>query len=179
MKLLYTFWVFLLIVSCSAEKKVGEDKSRPQREIPSPRREASGNAGGVNIFVDYGSPAVKGRRIWGDLEKYGRVWRAGANETTAISFDKDAIINGEPIAKGKYALFLIPNENEDWIVIFNLDWDEWGAFRYNQERDVLRLAVSPEWTDDSIERLEYSIRDGKLNFQWEKVTISRSVHAQD
>ena len=178
MKILFTFMV-LLIVACTAEKKVGEDSSRPEREISSPRREATGNASGINIMVDYGSPAVKGRRIWGGLEKYDRVWRAGANETTAISFDKDALINGEPIDKGKYAIFIIPKENEDWTVIFNQDWDEWGAFRYNQERDVLRFTVSPEWSDNIHERLEYSIEEGNLTFRWEKVSLSMAVSSRN
>ena len=102
-----------------------EEETSAEEQLPSPRRQAEGEIDGVTIKVDYGSPAVKGRTVWGELEKYGIVWRAGANETTSIEFSGDVTVNGNALSAGKYAIFMIPNENEDWIVIINEEWDAW------------------------------------------------------
>ncbi len=85
----------------------------------SPRKSAKGTIGSTSIEIDYGSPSVKGRKIWGGLEKYDAVWRAGANENTTVSFDKDVKVAGESLAAGKYGFFIIPKESGDWIVIFS------------------------------------------------------------
>lgn len=171
----------LLACGNAGEEKNEEDESQESLEtlaeeenIPSPRKEARGKIENVTIVVDYGSPAVKGREIWGGLEEYGKVWRAGANATTSISFDQDVLINGQNLPAGKYAFFLIP-EKEQWTVIFNKDWDEWGAFNYDEAQDVLRLNVTPRWVDENQERLTYSISDSTLNFAWEKVRISLDI----
>lgn len=169
------FLVFILVIASCAAKKESDDVVSSEDEIPSPRREAEGIANGVQVVVDYGSPAVKGRKIWGGLEKFDRVWRAGANETTTITIDKNATINGDPLDEGKYALFIIPRENDDWVIIFNTDWDEWGAFRYNQENDVLRVFVAPSWVEENQERLEYAVEEGQLKIRWEKVQLAMDI----
>jgi len=151
-----------------------EESSEP---LPSPRQQASGEINGVSIAVDYGSPAVKGRTVWGGLEEYGTVWRAGANETTSIELSSDVTVNGNDLAAGKYAIFMIPNEDEDWIVIFNKGWDAWGAFSYAEDQDVLRVSVTPEWSDDVVERLTYSV-DESLSFAWDKARINLEVKAK-
>ncbi len=156
-----------------AEEEEGEASSEP---LPSPRQQAAGDIDGVAITVDYGSPAVKGRTVWGGLEDYGKVWRAGANETTSIEFSKNVTINGQELAAGKYAIFMIPNENEDWVVIFNSGWDAWGAFTYAEDQDVLRITTTPAWSDEVTERLTYSV-DESLEFAWEKARISLEVKA--
>lgn len=171
----------LLISQCSSKTEsetLAEDEEAIAEEIeviPSPREEAKGNANGVNIVVDYGSPAVRGREIWGALENYGKVWRAGANATTSISFDKNSIINGESLEAGKYALFIIPDEDA-WTVIFNKDWDEWGAFAYDEAKDVLRIKTKPTWAEEVQERLEYKISNNSLNFSWGKARISIDIN---
>ena len=146
----------------------------------SPRKQSSGKVDGVTINIDYGSPGVKGRKIWGGLESYGKVWRAGANETTSVEFSADVTVNGKPIPAGKYGFFLIPNENETWVAIFNEEWSRelhgaWGAFGYKSEKDVLRLDVTPEWSEDVMERLEYKVVDKGFDFGWEKARIKFEV----
>jgi hypothetical protein len=140
----------------------------------SPRKNAEGEIGGISIAVDYGSPSVKGRTVWGDLEKYDAVWRAGANQCTSVEFSKDAKVNGKSIAAGKYGFFIIPREKGDWTVIFNKDNGQWGAFDYDESKDVLRLDVEPEWSDDVQETLMYSV-EKTLNFGWEKARLSLEV----
>ncbi|MEY4727976.1 MAG: hypothetical protein RLZZ390_500 [Bacteroidota bacterium] len=91
-----------------------------QNAKPSPAQTASGKAGNATVTINYGSPSVKGRKIWGDLVPYGKVWRTGANDATTIEFSADVKIEGQPLAKGKYALFTIPEEN-GWTIIFKFN----------------------------------------------------------
>lgn len=154
-----------------AEKKE-EEKSK--EEIPSPRRQSAGEVSGVAITVDYGSPAVKGREIWGGLEDYDKVWRAGANETTSIEFASDVIIDGTEVPAGKYGFFLIPKEEGAWVAILNSKVS-WGSNDYDEANDVLRINVNPEWADEVQERLEYSVDSGSITFAWEKVRLQIPV----
>jgi len=156
-----------------------EDESKAP--IASPRKQAEGTlAGGVEVKVDYGSPGVKDRKIWGGLEDYGVVWRAGANETTAITFGADVTINGTKVEAGTYGLYIIPKENADWTVIINTDWDRekhgaWGAYNYNEDHDVVRVDVTPTMTDEVQERLMYTVQDDGVGFAWEKVRLTLPI----
>lgn len=137
----------------------------------SPRKQATGKVGDVTIDIDYGSPSVKGRSIWGELVPYGKVWRAGANENTTISFDEGVTIGNINIEAGKYGFFIIPNENKEWTVILNSKNDAWGSNGYNQELDVLRLDVMPINTDKNQEALDYAIGEKEIIIKWAKVKI--------
>jgi len=162
------------------EDVVDEENEGEEPTQASPRKQASGNIGEITISIDYGSPAVKGRKIWGELEGYGKVWRAGANETTSIEFGADVMVNGNSLPAGKYGFFLIPIEGEAWVAIFNEEWSQelhgsWGAFGYKQEKDVLRVDVKPEWVKESTERLEYTVNDSGFIFAWEKARIKFEI----
>lgn len=138
----------------------------------SPRKQAEGNVYETNIVVDYGAPSVRGRKIWGGLESYDVVWRAGANENTTVSFDKDITIGGKKLAAGKYGFFIIPKKDGDWVVIFNKRNSDWGAYKYDQKQDALRLNISPEWGENNQEQLTYAISENLIIFAWEKVKLS-------
>ena len=144
-----------------------------KEEIPSPLKKVSGEISGVNVNMQYGSPGVKGRQIWGGLEPYNEVWRTGANEATWIEFDKDVMIAGEKVPAGKYSLFTIPTESE-WTVILNQVWDQWGAYDYDETKDIIRFNVVPQATDSTVERLEFSVQDD-VTFAWENVSFSFDV----
>ena len=90
------------------------------------------------ITVEYSSPSVKEREIWGKIVPMGQVWRAGANENTTINFSHDAKINGKEIKAGTYGLHMIPTENE-WTVIFSNNSTSWGSFSYQEKEDALRV----------------------------------------
>lgn len=137
----------------------------------SPRKQATGKTGEVTVTVDYGSPSVKGRTIWGALVPYGKVWRAGANENTTFSFDKDVKIGDSNIKAGKYGFFIIPNENNEWIVILNSKNDAWGSNGYNQALDVLRMDVKPINTNTNQEALDYAIGEKEIIVKWENIKI--------
>lgn len=165
--------IALLVLTFTNGIAYNTNSTDPVQE--SPRQQATGEIDGVTISVDYGSPYVKGRTIWGGLQKYGVVWRAGANKATAVEFSKNVTINGEELAAGKYAIFIIPNENEDWVVIFNEGWDAWGT-EYSKDKDVLRVSVKPDWSDEVVESLTYTV-DETFNFAWEKAGINLEVKA--
>lgn len=141
----------------------------------SPRVQADGSIGGAKITVDYGAPSVKGRQIWGGLEQYGKVWRAGANENTTVSFDKNVKVGGKEIAAGKYGFFIIPNEEGNWTVIFSKKNDAWGAYSYTEAEDALRVDVAPEFVEDNQEQLMYAVGEDGILFAWEKARLNIPV----
>ena len=193
MKNFFFFSIILFFSACSADQKKTElnnDEDLEKEELKteseeaakplSPRMEAKGKIGEVNITIDYGSPSVRNRKIWGGLEEYGKVWRAGANETTNIEFDKDVMVGNTAIAAGKYGFFIIPNKEGDWVIIFNTQWSQeehgmWGAYNYDESHDVARSNISPVWGDELTERLEYKIENQSIKFRWEKVSLSIPV----
>ncbi len=106
----------------------------------------------VLVRVIYSRPQKNGRIIFGDLVEYGKVWRLGANEATEIEFYKNAKISGKKIGKGRYTLYAIPN-TDNWTFILNKDLDTWGAFKYDSQKDVLRITAPIEKLNESVEAL--------------------------
>lgn len=141
----------------------------------SPPMKATGTVNGAQITIDYSSPGVKGREIWGGLVPFDKVWRAGANNATTVETDKDLMVEGEKLPAGKYSFFLIPQEEGPTTVIFNKVADQWGAYDYDESKDALRVEVEPVMKDDVTERLEYRVEDGKIIVEWEKATLPISV----
>ncbi len=145
---------------------------------PSPPASAEQTTGDLNIKIDYSSPAVKEREIWGGLVPYDKVWRTGANEATTFEVNQDVTINGEALPAGKYALFTIPGE-EEWAFLFNSVWDQWGAYRRDAEKDVLKVMAKPQMTEDMHERLEFKIEgEGTVTLMWEKLKVGFEVKEQ-
>src|SRR5579862_6896208 len=94
----------------------------------------------TDITINYHRPLVNGRKVWGDLVPYGKVWRAGANENTTIAFSDPVMIEGQPLDKGIYGLHMIPNAGE-WTIIFSRNSTSWGAFTYDAAEDALHVTV--------------------------------------
>ena len=187
-KLAYLFLPALLI-GCGEAEETTEDQVQEEivetveeekDERKSPRTTLEVESNGVSLSVVYGSPRVKDRKVWGGLVPYGKVWRAGADETTAITFDQDVLLNGNAVAAGTYAFFILPNEAEEWEIILNEEWskeehDVWGAYDYKQDKDVLRFAVSPSEDLDLVENLTYGFADGSFEFQWEYIRLKFTI----
>ncbi len=129
----------------------------------SPRSTVISTVGFTEIRIDYSSPGVKGRKVFGDLEGYGTIWRAGANEATKITFSTDVKVNGHFISKGSYSFFVVPEITNEWTLIFNKDADQWGTDAYDLEKDYLRLVVEPDFTQESRERLIYDIQSNGVD----------------
>src|SRR6478736_1973162 len=118
---------------------------------PSPPATATGKIGAATVTIDYGSPSVKGRNVWdaaGTLAPYGKAWRAGANEPTTFTTDKEVTIEGKKLPAGKYQLYAIPTATE-WTWVFNSKIPGWGIKRTGEvdtdpTADVLRVTVKPK-----------------------------------
>lgn len=141
---------------------------------PSPADSVSGKIGDANIKINYSSPSVKGRKIWGELVPYNKVWRAGANEATTFQTDKEIKVEGKPLPAGKYAFFAIPGEKE-WTIIFNKVANQWGAFNYDASKDVITAIVHPRNSNSMQERLSYGITQQGIVLKWENLEVPVSI----
>lgn len=128
-----------------------------------------------DIEITYSRPSVRGRKIFGGLVAYGKVWRTGANAATKIKFGEDVIINGKNIKAGEYALYTIPNQNE-WEIIFNKGVGNWGASGYEEADDVARFNVKPQVTDKNLQTFTINISDitfktCNIELAWENTKV--------
>jgi len=152
-----------------------DDKSKR----PSPPAIATGTVNGATVTINYSSPSVKGRKIWGDLVPYDKVWRAGANEATIFETSKDIQVEGKTLAKGKYSLYAIPGE-KGWTIIFNSATGQWGINRdgtttEDPAKDVLRVKVKSKKSANLNERLIYTIDDKGFALQWDNLEVPVSI----
>jgi tetratricopeptide (TPR) repeat protein len=111
--------------------------------LRSPAAEVSQRIGLTDIDIRYHRPQVNGRKIWGELVPYGKVWRTGANTITTIRFSDPVMIDGHPLDAGTYGFHAIPTADE-WTLIFSKNSTTWGSFTYDQAEDALRVQVKPE-----------------------------------
>ena len=141
---------------------------------PSPNATVSQTVGVTHITIDYSSPGVKDRTIWGELVPFGEVWRTGANKVTSITFDDPVKINGSELAAGTYGIHTIPGETE-WEIIFSKDTEVDAGSNYDAEKDALRIKVKPEEAP-FVERMIFiftNTTDDKTtaNLWWEKLRV--------
>lgn len=145
---------------------------------PSPDATVSQYVGITKITIDYSSPGVKGRKIWGKLVPYGKIWRTGANEVTSITFSSPVKVNGNEMPAGTYGIHIIPSENE-WEFIFSKDTKVDDPMTYDKHKDALKLKIKPVETPFT-ERMIFTITDmtansAKVNLIWEKLKASFDV----
>jgi hypothetical protein len=146
---------------------------------PSPAAKVSQVIGLTEVTVDYSSPAVKGRPIWGALVPYDQMWRTGANQATKITFSRDVMFGDKPVAAGTYSLFTIPSKGA-WTVILNKNADQSGTARdYKAELDLVRFQVHPKPAPHR-ERLAFLFSDftddkGTLDLEWDKLRVPMSI----
>ena len=137
----------------------------------------------TDITITYHRPLVNGRKIWGALVPYGKVWRAGANQNTTIEFSDPVSVEGQPLAKGIYGLHMIPNP-DSWTVIFSKTNTGWGSYSYKQDEDALRVNVKPRALAEMKEALEFEFEDLKpestaIVLKWEKLGVPFTVLIKD
>ena len=172
--------MMLLCMNASAQiAKVEEVCYNPNAKGDTTKRSiksaVKGNIGGASITINYHSPGVRKRNIWGGLVPYGEVWVTGAHNATTIEIDQDFFVNGKTINKGKYALFTIPGKDQ-WIVIINKNFNQHLTDDYLQSEDVVRIKVKPKKQKLVTERLQYYINStgankGNISMAWEKLKI--------
>ena len=144
--------------------------------IASPRKEMKGSIGDAGITINYGSPSMKERTIWGDLVPFGELWRTGANAGTTIEISQDVTVEGEALPAGKYSIFTIPSE-DNVIVIFNKEPEQRGTGGYNEAEDALRVTVTPQAQDADLETLEFMISGDNIVMAWANWQVPVAVAA--
>jgi hypothetical protein len=127
-----------------------------------------------SIIINYHSPGVRKRIIWGGLVPLDEVWVTGAHDATTIEFPTSVLIGGKTIPAGKYAFFTIPGKDE-WTIIINSNWHQHLATEYDEKDDIVRINVKPK-KNDHTERLQYFIDatdegKGKIAVAWEKLRV--------
>ena len=150
----------------------GDDAGRKSKN-----GELDATIGGVQVRVRYGRPETRGRKIFGNLIPYDKVWRTGADEATTISFAKAATFAGQKVARGTYALFTVPGES-GWKVILNSEPKQWGAYKHDASKDVLKADITAA-AHDNTEALTFAATDGALQMMWADVAVSFPVAAAE
>ncbi|MEP6796001.1 MAG: DUF2911 domain-containing protein [Saprospiraceae bacterium] len=158
-------FLFLVVLFATSASAQGDKTLRP-----SPPAEVSALIDSAKVTINYSSPSVKGREIWGGLVPYNQVWRTGANEATIFETNKDLTINNQKLPAGKYGLFTIPGERE-WTFIFNSVWDQWGAFKYDSSKDVLRITTPSDHSPEFYERMIFDIKGHSVILGWENIIV--------
>lgn len=167
-----------------AEKKVIETVViQPQTESDtlkgSIKALATGKIGNTVVTINYYSPAVRGRVIWGGLVPFEQVWVTGAHKATSVEFEGAVKIGDVELPAGKYGLFTIPSKNE-WTVVINKNWDQHLTDEYDPKDDLVRVKVKPETQSVNQERLRYAIepdqaKKGEIVVYWEKLEVSLPI----
>jgi len=183
-----SFFVLVLLsflvcaFSLNAQNNQGKQEKKPR---VSPKAGVMQTIGITDVNISYSRPGVKNRKIWGELVPYNKVWRAGADEATKITFTTDVMIEGKKLTAGSYSFFVIPSDKE-WIVIFNKTADQWGAFEYNEAEDALRLKIKPvnnsfhEWLLYSFTEMKTTdkIYSAQLNLIWENIKLPIKIETK-
>lgn len=188
MKIYFQLFVLSLVLSAStisatAQLKAKEEvcynpnlvKDTSKKSIKSI---AAAVVNGDSIKINYHSPGVRKRVIWGGLVPYDEVWVTGGHDATTIEIGKPFIVGGKEIPAGKYAFFTIPGKNE-WTIIINKQWKQHLATEYDEKEDIARIKVKPK-KNTLTERLQYFIEDNKngkgtIAVAWEKLKISFEI----
>jgi len=147
----------------------------------SPQGNIRQKVGVTTISVIYERPAARGRKIFGELVPYNKLWRTGAGNCTKIKFDEDVLIENKLIHAGTYTLFTIP-EVREWTVILNSDTTLYGTGGYDERKDIVRFSAKVEVTDRYYESLTIDVDvipdNAELNISWEKTRVSFKIETE-
>lgn len=163
--------LFVLVV-------LGENLKAQGLKMPQPStpQTISQDFGLGKINVSYSRPNIKGRKIFGALEPYDKVWRTGANSATVVKFTDAIKVEGKDLPAGEYALFTIPGKTE-WTIIFNKGVKEWGAYTYSEANDILRVKVKPVALKEKVETFTIQFANvydtsAQLQLSWENTLVN-------
>ncbi|MBP0613083.1 DUF2911 domain-containing protein [Chryseobacterium sp. cx-311] len=147
----------------------------------SPRQTVEQQFSTSKITVDYGRPGVKGRKVFGELVPYGKVWRAGANGATKVTFAQAVNFGGKMVPAGTYGLFINPTDKE-WKVILNKDAQQWGAYEYDEKLNVTEITVpvqkmteKQEWFGIELNPVDDHALDMVIKWDMNKVSVPVKV----
>jgi len=160
--------------SANAQFKNGSQATELKLPTLSQRSIITQRIGLTDITVNYCRPLVGGRTLWGKEIPYDKVWRAGANENTVISFTDDVSVEGKPLPAGTYGLHMIPTADQ-WTIIFSKNSTSWGSFSYDVKEDALRVTAKAQPADFE-EAMAYTFEDVKpdstaVTLRWAKLAV--------
>lgn len=173
--MLKIFQLSLVLVFILSLSTFGQQIKTPR---PSPDATVTQFVGVTEVKIDYNSPGVKGRKVWGELVPFSEIWRTGANEATTITFTDPVKVNGNELPAGTYGIHTIPNENE-WEFIFSKDTKIDGGSNFNKDKEVLRIKAKPE-EHHFMERMTFLFADvtdnsASVNLLWDKLKVSFNI----
>ena len=154
------------------------------QELPRPSQlqKITQRVGLTDIVIEYSRPNAKDRVIFGDLVPYGKVWRTGANAATTIEINSSITIQEQELAPGKYAIFTIPQDEGNWQIMINSQWDQWGSRGYKADFDIVSVSAPIQTTKDYTETftigLDHVIGDNaELYLLWANTRINIKIVA--
>jgi len=167
----------MLIAVLGMAQQPSQDKSKR----PSPPGTAEVTLKNKEITIDYSRPSLKGRKVGQELAPYGKVWRTGANEATALNTAIDLNIGGAKVPAGKYTLYTLPSEGT-WKLIINKQTGQWGT-QYDESQDLARVDMKKTALPQSVEQFTISFdkkdeNTANLNLDWENTRVSVKIKAE-
>lgn len=172
---IFTFLATISVALLVALPATAQERSNDSAKA-SPNAAVTQTIGTTQVSLTYGRPSVNNRTIFGGLESYGEVWRTGANESTAITFSDDVLIEGEEVNAGTYSLYSVPGE-DIWEIIIN-DKLSWGT-QYDMSEDVLRVEVDAEESFFMEQMMIYfediSAESGDMVIHWADTKVSVQI----
>lgn len=143
---------------------------------PSPAATVKQVVGLTDVELKYSRPSMKGRKVFGDLVPFGKMWRTGANKNATVSFSEDVVIDGKTLKKGEYAIFTVPKADA-WEVIFYSDTENWGIpEEWSESKVALKTSAQSEMINRNVETFTMGINSldnnyGVLEISWEKTVV--------
>src|SRR5690348_3526699 len=167
----------VLIAAMAIAQQPPQDKSKR----PSPHDTTEVTLKGKKITIEYGRPYLKGRKVGQELAPYGKVWRTGADEATALNTEIDLNIGGVKVPAGKYTLYTLPSEGT-WKLIINKQTGQWGT-KYDESQDLARIDMKKSALPQSVEQFTISFdkkneNTANLNLDWENTRVSVELRAE-
>ena len=170
-RILTLFTAFMMVIAIN-------QNGNAQVKIPpaSSSQTISQSLGISTVTLVYSRPNMNGRKIFGGLEPYGKVWRTGANQIPTITFESEVRVAGNKVAPGTYGILTIPNKDK-WTIIFTKNNNQWGSYTYNQAEDLFRFPVTPQLLDKPVETFTISFSEvtpssAKMNLSWENTLVT-------
>ncbi len=178
-----SFWLFLfsgLFIISGCKQPEPQEPDSVRRKSPIAIAKTLHHPSNTYVKIVYGQPYKRNREIFGDLVPYDEVWRTGANEATELTTTQDILFGGKKLESGTYALFTIPHEGDHWTIILNSVLGQWGAFEYDESKDVLRIqapAMKKETVTEAlaIEFSEIETDSTNIIMQWDQTVVKIPV----
>ncbi len=174
--------LFLSVAAALFASSLFAQAPAPKLDIPEPSPTATlkQRVGLTDIEITYSRPGMKGRKVFPGLERFGEVWRVGANNATKVVFSTPVKIGGTAVPAGTYGLFALLGKDE-WTVILNKISQQWGAYSYAEKDDVVRVKAKTTALTPAVETLTIDINDirdesAALTISWENTRVAVPFH---